>query len=874
MDTWKKIRGKHKTLELLGIIGIVACIIIGSICDWHVLVRNNILIEIDDIESFSLTIIEVQATLGALIIAIIALITGNISDSYMGVPISEFYLNIRPWKLTQKTLIIIALFFSLMGLIAHALNLYNIVFYIFIATIIVILVSILEIYAAFKGKNKQNQEIEAYINYIIEAGIKSDKKCELFENFVEDWEKDIEFQDKQSYEKYLKVFEKFLVTVLDLETEDGLSFVEQQCYSVAYCLLWSDKITVKERGLEFIHDVYEYMWSFIYSCIREEKVIINKYKKEFPFFAEISNELMQNIDVLNMENVEKRLKLGDLIDLVHRCAVWFKYIDETKNEDIENIRGKHSKYEYNYSSEINEITSFSRYIGFYLKKQQNKGNIIDQNKWADVLNRWSLFSTYNIPEERVEDFLRSKVITYFSYCYGLLLNGQENIIKQGLYITGMGNSVKLDNKYQALLYICVHCYIYYLAEKESDECVSENIRNSARLLWTDEKVKNSFLEFLNMLAENSEWLDMTFLDQILSMLDRYELFPKDESSKMMIMDKAVSDFYLFLILFMQTEFWSVDLLENNIDDMRAFRYVSGDNESKTKEIFKNLYISISMLNKEESKIDSKIDLMYNNLETIVKKKQKERYIESAKEAQKNYENNINEDEICKRIKDITISRIKEKFASIMVEDDEKNGIIKVGLLSLSDYTSSLGREKNINSFYSDMEGSFLYGIVSFLVKRKVVEFKSRFSDFKNDEEFMEYLTAKELSVLLGSRYIMKNKDWHLNDMYDNFIENRETIFTSLLREGIALKRGAVQVCLHDVNVSIHPLTVGESNAKFDEKSKKYSYSILDGLSIDFEEDELREFLYNNRKVIDVTAKVSIQVNEDICGTIFTGNKYF
>lgn len=874
MDTWKKIRRKYKMLELLGIMGIAVCVVIGAICDWNVLVCKNILIEIDDIESFSLSIIEVQATIGTLIIAIIALITGNISDSYMGVPIGGFYLNVRPWKLTQKTLIIIALSFSLFGIIAHALNLYNIVFYIFIATIIVILVSILEIYAAFMGKNKQNQEIEAYINFIIEGDIKLDKKYELFKNFVEDWEKDIESQDKQSYEKYLKVFEKFAFTILNLETDDALSFVEQQCYSVAYCLLWSDKLTIKERGIEFIQDVYEYMWRYIYNCITEEKNILNKYKNEFPFFAEISNELMQNIDVLNTENVEKRLKFGDLIDLVHRCAVWFKYIDETKNEDIENIHGKRSKYEYNYSSEINEITSFSRHIGFYLKKQQNKGNIINQNKWADILNRWSLFSTYNVPEERVEDFLRSKVITYFSYCYGLLLNGQENIVKQGLYITGMGNSVKLDNKYQALLYICVHCYIYYLAEQESDECVPENIRGSAKNLWTDEKVKNSFLEFINMLAENPEWLDMTFLDQILAMLDRYELFPKDESTKMMIMDKVVYDFYLFLILFMQTEFWIPDLLENNIDDMRAFRYVSGDNESKTKEIFKNLYTSISMLNKDESRIDSKIDLMYNNLENIVKKKQKERYIESAKEAQKNYEIFINEDEVCKRIKDITMSRIKEKFASIMVEDDGKNGIIKVGLLSLSDYTSSLGEEKNINSFYSDMEGSFLYGIVSFLMKRKVVEFKSRFNDFKNDEEFIEYLTAKELSVLLGSRYVMKNRDWHLNDMYDNFIENRETIFTSFLRDGIALKRGAIQVCLHDVNVSIHPLTVGESNAKFDEKSKKYSYSILDGLAIDFEEDELREFLYNNRKVIDVTAKISIQVNEDICGTIFTGNKYF
>ena len=51
---------------------------------------------------------------------------------------------------------------------------------------------------------------------------------------------------------------------------------------------------------------------------------------------------------------------------------------------------------------------------------------------------------------------------------------------------------------------------------------------------------------------------------------------------------------------------------------------------------------------------------------------------------------------------------------------------------------------------------------------------------------------------------------------------------------------------------------------------KYYYPILNGLSIDFDEDELRKFLYNNRKVINVTAKISIQVNEKPCGTIFAG----
>jgi len=103
--------------------------VIGAICDWNVLVQSNILIPIDDIEAFSLTIIQIQATVGTLIFTIIALITGNMSDSYIGVSISDFYLNLKPWKLTQKVLIVVSLGLCLAGVIFHSLGLYNIVFY-------------------------------------------------------------------------------------------------------------------------------------------------------------------------------------------------------------------------------------------------------------------------------------------------------------------------------------------------------------------------------------------------------------------------------------------------------------------------------------------------------------------------------------------------------------------------------------------------------------------------------------------------------------------------------------------------------------------------------------------------------------------------
>lgn len=869
MEDWKNIQKRYKTRELVGITCMVIFIFIGIICDWNVLIKKNVLISINDIESFSLTILQIQATVGTLIFTIIALITGNISDSYMGVSIGDFYLNIKPWKSTQKNLIFISLGLCVIGVIAHSLGCYNIVFFLFIATFVVILLSILEIYSAFKGRNIQIKEIEAYVNYMLESNIDYEKKLNIYQNFVSDWKEEVTSQDKQSYEKYLQVFKKGMLALWEYKTEEGLLALEQQCYNVAYCLLWSEKTTVKERGIEFIQDVYDILWGIILKCITEDEQLLNQYKCEFPFFAEIHNELVQNMDELNVENVEKRLRFAHFADLIQRAAIWFKY--ETKeNQSDKTTRNR--RYQYDYSSEISELNSFARYLGYYLGKQQNKNNTINQRVWADVLSEGSFFSESNIPEERRDTFLKGKVNTYFAYCYGMLVNGQENVVKQGLYLKGMKQVVKLSNKYQALLYIVVHCYIYYLSERESDDCVPEDIRQSAKNIWEDESVKGAFLEFLNMLSENADWLDLDILNQMYRIVDRFELFPKYESVKSMIIETVVSDYYMFLVSYMSHEFYMPGLLERNVDDMRAFRYVEDGSENRTKKLFGKLFRMTFIGNKSEERINTEVDLMYDNLEKMVKKKQKERYIRLAKEAQENYETQINEEEICEKIRNDATKSIKEKFAPILIENDEKNGIIKVPLLNLIAYTNSIGAKNNTDRRYSDMAGMFLFGIARFLYQRRVVEYKNRFDDFSDDKEFMEYLEANNLHILLGSQYILKNKDYKISADYKRFLEDYETIYTTLVQDGIALKKNSVQVCLHDISVSIHSPNIKEVNAEYDEKSRKYNYSIMSGLPIDFEEDELREFLYNNRKVINITAKISIQVNEKPCGTILAGGR--
>ena len=181
-------------------------------------------------------------------------------------------------------------------------------------------------------------------------------------------------------------------------------------------------------------------------------------------------------------------------------------------------------------------------------------------------------------------------------------------------------------------------------------------------------------------------------------------------------------------------------------------------------------------------------------------------------------------------------------------------------------------ENSIKGYYSYIIGNFLKKIIDILLERRVLTSKRRVDDFADDKDFIRYLKANNLYLLLGSQYIFKNRDYKIDDEYKRLLDDFDTIYTVVLSDGIALKRNAMQVCLHDIDVSIHPLKIenyNDNEIEYNKESGKYLYSISKGLPIDFDENELKEFLYNNHKVINITAKISIQVNDNLCGTIFT-----
>ncbi len=861
MNLWINRRKKIMALEKGTMALLILCFLFGIICDCIVF-NDAILIPMQDINSFSLTLLQIQASVGTLVIAIIALITGNISDSYMGVPISKYYLSIRPWKLTQKNIMLTSLVLIVLNATFYIFKLHNLVFFLFIATVILVALSIIGIYVAFRGKREENEEIEAYIDYILDGSSSFEKKIEIYENFVIDWRNIVDKQDKETCEKYFKIYKRCFYAVCGFNTEEEIISVQKLCHDMAHYLLGSDSPSLKEKGIIFLQEMYSTFWQYILILNKSnESFTISTLNQGIHLFSEIFGDLLDAIYDLDAERIERVLDLNELLEYVHRVMIWFRNDSEAKANRNDKVA---------YNNELNDLCAFAIRMGYYLSKQKQKSNIINKRYWMQVLERWSLFSTYNIPENRIDDFSLGKCKVYFGYCYGMFINGLEDIVVEGLYLSGMSNLYSLDHKYQALLYLLNHCYLYYIAEREGEDCVSKERRQYAKNILYNGEVKKSFDSFLSLLSEHEDWIDPTLPVEMKRILDRYELFPPYGGVKSMILEYVIDDFYLFIVLYINQMYYMPELLKKNIDDMSALRLVTHDSEERTKGNFLILYQLISRETLSEEKLHAEVDLLYDSLRREVKAKQKERYIKEAKDEQKKYEETINVNEICAQIRENAIVQIKDKFSPIMFNDTTDAEIHEIPLLSLLHYTSSIG-EKTMDGLYKHLLSNLLLGIERLLYQKKIVHIKSQNEDFSNEEDYINYLESFGFDVFLGSEYTLTYINHRFSTELKEYIRNHETIFTSAA-DGIVLKKDSFKICLHDVNVSIYAPSIKDSGAKYNEDTAQYSYSILDGLPIDFSEQELKEFLYNNRKVIKITAKISLQINEEIVGTIITRKK--
>ncbi len=77
-------------------------------------------------------------------------------------------------------------------------------------------------------------------------------------------------------------------------------------------------------------------------------------------------------------------------------------------------------------------------------------------------------------------------------------------------------------------------------------------------------------------------------------------------------------------------------------------------------------------------------------------------------------------------------------------------------------------ENYIKELYFNLFGNFVLYLIWYLNNNGMVNLMNRFDDFANDRAYMRYLQDNGLSILIGSKYILSNRDYKLREEFNDF----------------------------------------------------------------------------------------------------------
>ena len=425
-------------------------------------------IKIENISEFSLALIQIQATIVTLTLSIIGILSGVLSDQYMGVSISYYFLEINPRLLTHKKIIYVEFILLGLSLIGYMFCLYNFMISIFIVSLILIVVSITEIYEVFKGKKYVEGRIVDHVTNIFETAENTD---DLANAYIENWGSIVALQSKEEFQTYYDVFFKLIMALLE---HQKIKEINSYTEKVAVCLLRHDSQDCRLKGLLFVNDVYKrirewiqqvkknnvsidqsidllnrinYEWYCALSSIDAEIV-----KQEFlDSFREYAHDKYEQLEYNNLK--ENLLK----VNFFH----WFDFF--SRNVIYVNLFVEHQSYILKDS-----IYFLSRILGQYVAEQSNRQYYFDFKYWQKLITDGlddSMEQCYykmkiEVPEKKQDAYYDFLTKRDFYICVGYIMNNQTDLVIKGWFPDG--KSPEYTSQYVLQKVMSIHFLMYYM----------------------------------------------------------------------------------------------------------------------------------------------------------------------------------------------------------------------------------------------------------------------------------------------------------------------------------------------------------------------------------------------------------------------------
>lgn len=786
--------------------------------------------------TFCIAVTGIQATVLTLTIALMALVSGQITSSYMGIGFNDFLLNIKPFFFTQRHILKSSIIMLVAAVFANILHCYGLVIALFVCTCKLIWISVSTIYGVFSGSERIEAEIKEYINT---TWAMQSNHLDMSDAFVTDWDKIIVDQTADDYDEWKATF----VTIFNYKfvASAGRKWLVDQYLILCRHLIGNEDTFV--RGIDMIRSAYMTARTFLHN--NHDSKIFEDEKIRFPLFAEISYSLRRIINTLPISLVE-RSGVGSLSDIVI-------YVDNLMWE----IGLNDDKREIEWSSETENIAEFHRFLGQYISTHSDR----NEEYWGSYLGNRAYWRRLFDESNRIRDtrYKRDQ-----EFILGMLRSGYTDAIEQYFYKESVVKSTDYpDNNFHNSkdffnLAMTTECYAYYLGLRETETLTGKDIQDSAMSL-----LKNTSVLFTNYIYNKALedtvpgdkaglFFDSDLIDTIYSRLKQWEII--GNYTKMVIMHEVVRDFVCFVIAIMcsQMNHWNpvsniitdeniVSLFQafcDNPHGAEAFMQITGilckDNYDA-----QNVYDKFTGIIRDSYKV-------YALKESEISEKKSDQNVETQKEA----------------ISKSVIQYLHSQLSSIEHKNSSESCMIRIFQIhTLSD----LELDYNIRGNFSYMANNFALELAG------ILEDDNKISDTTvtgkmSDEQKLQCFKDASDRIIIGSKYVLSPHTYSLWQEYTDAVEDRGTKKWSLRDASdifMVIAKGKLSIDIRNVNVKVESEPIDRYQADFDPKTGLYTYEVSDGMKVKFTENELREYLGNKRRLLTIYAETGMQESEDL-----------
>lgn len=742
-------------------------------------------------------IVSSQATMITLIITALSLLSSFITKSYFGMTICSFYLETKPVIFKFKYVAIAEYTLLSLGWLFCIFQLYLCVALVWTISLLLIGLTVNNIYKVFVSKNNAYTDIREYFS----NQIRNEKQyVNKGKDFIDDWKHNISNQSMEEFYDYINSF-KELIKVLILK-EQSLKLINSFSEKIATTLLDSNNQNNHIKVLVFISEFYEYLCSNdLYEFICSHNLSINAKHECITLFDRTYRKWFQLLDLLDIDIIQKYINLRDFLRNVISTNLLF-----SSNPSTEDVRTVHI---------------IAQNIGKILKNKEEKGQKTKADYWENLIinNHEDYF--YHKKKSFYDTYSESIALLNFYIGCSYILNGKVNLVEKGVFSCGPCNLFQRVHEYTLMETMLIHCYMYYLAfyKKESKEIkpLVNGIRNS--LLSSD--VKFLINLFINEIESNPNLLKKDLRIKIEDILNDYEFY-SPSTEKIPNIQDVVYEYILYIAL--KVNFYTVGTfdLSDFIDLENSYSYLT---ENGTIKIQQRLFNVRHIFEEEDVFSENFVaDYFIPPFFKIINNKYKEKLLCDRDNAYKN----INR--FKKALKDSFVEHYFMLTETVRADNYytfSKNFNLTIGLFPFS-ILLPLGQ---------DCTPLYFQQITDKIIDRIATELLQKFKDNKRNKN-LDYDNDSEFR----NKYKLSKGAFSKNGI-------------ATYSGNISLRLEDITFTINESHSKFTPCTSNQN------PKEEFSYTCIDGKILKFEGTELDKYANIEPESITINCKVSVNIRD-------------